>query len=182
MVLDIIRKRRSIRKYEARPVEEEKTALLFEAALRSPSSRGYNPWRFILVTEPDLLDQLSRAKPHGSSFLKGAPLGIVVCGDEQKSDAWIEDCSIACAFIQLTTESLDLGSCWIQIRGRPHDDTLSADAYIAGLLDLPREMRVEAVIAVGYPDESKPPHGRESLQYEKARLNTYGMRYTDKLV
>jgi len=174
----LIRKRRSIRKYQDKPVEREKIDLLVEAALRSPSSRGYNPWRFIVVTEPDLLVRLSGTKPHGSTFLKGAPLGIVVCGDGEKSDMWIEDCSIACTFIQLAAESLGLGSCWIQVRGRKHSDTVSADAYISELLDIPKGLSVESIIAVGYPGESKNPHPGDELQVEKVHLNAFDVPFT----
>ena len=78
MFMDLITKRRSIRRYTANKVEEEKVELLKEAALRAPSSRGVNPWEFIFITDRDLLVKLSAAKPHGSTFLKDAPLGVVV--------------------------------------------------------------------------------------------------------
>ncbi len=70
MFLSLVQKRRSIRKYLDKPVEKEKIELLIEAALRSPSSRGFNPWEFIVVTDRDLLEKLSKAKTHGASFLK----------------------------------------------------------------------------------------------------------------
>lgn len=174
MVLSLIQKRRSIRKYRQKPIEPEKIQILVEAALRSPSSMGTSPWEFILVDEPELLDKLSRAKPHGASFMKHAPLGIVVCADPQKSSVWVEDASIACTFIQLTAESLGLGSCWIQIRERMHHDTKPAEVYISEVLNLPKTLKVEAMIAIGYPDEQKAPHGKEELQYAKVHHNVYG--------
>jgi len=88
--LSLIQKRRSIRKFLAKPVEEEKIDFLIEAALRAPSSRGFNPWEFVIVTERDLLKKLSDAKMHGSEFLKNAPLGIVVCAAPEKCDVWVE--------------------------------------------------------------------------------------------
>jgi len=95
----MIEKRRSIRKFEQRPVEQEKVERLIEAALRSPSSRGFCPWEFVIVTDRTRLADLSRSKEHGSSFLKNAPLCIVVCADPEKSDVWVEDASIASIFI-----------------------------------------------------------------------------------
>ncbi|VAX32202.1 Nitroreductase, partial [hydrothermal vent metagenome] len=95
MFMPLIRKRRSIRKFLKKEVEAEKIDQLVEAALRAPSSRGLNPWEFIVVTKKDLLEKLSKAKKHGSSFLNNAPLGIVVCADPAKCDVWIEDASIA---------------------------------------------------------------------------------------
>ncbi len=99
MFMSLIQKRRSIRKFLVKPVEKEKIEEIIEAALRSPSSRGLNPWEFVIVTEPDLLVKLSNAKIHGSQFLKNAPLGIVVCANPKKCDVWVEDCSIASTFI-----------------------------------------------------------------------------------
>jgi nitroreductase len=174
MLLDLIRKRRSIRKFTDDAVEPEKIELLKEAALRPPSSMGHNPWEFVFVTDAQLLAKLAKAKPHGSSFLAGARLGIVVCADPEKSAVWIEDASIATIFIQLAAESLGLGSCWVQIRERPHDDTRSAEAYIAELLNIPSNLKVESVVGIGYPDEQKAPHTREKLQDEKVFLNSYG--------
>jgi len=52
----------------------------------------------------------------GSAFLSDAPLAIVVTADQNQSDVWIEDTSIASTFIMLAAHYLDLGSCWIQIR------------------------------------------------------------------
>jgi nitroreductase len=174
MILPLIQKRRSIRKYRKQPIEPDKIQTLVEAALRSPSSMGYNPWEFVIVDDPDLLDQLSKAKPQGSAFIKNAALGIVVCADPERSSVWVEDASIACTYIQLTAESLGLGTCWIQIRDRMHDQTRAAEAYIAEVLSIPKKMKVEAMIAIGYPEEQKAPHGKEELQYGKVHHNLYG--------
>ncbi len=177
MFVSLVQKRRSIRKFLTKPVEDEKIDLLIEAALRSPSSRGYNPWEFIVVTERNLLEKLSNAKIHGSQFLKDAPLGIVVCADPDKCDVWIEDCSIASTFIFLAAESIGLRSCWIQIRERMHNESLSAEAYVMGALGITPKLKVESIIAIGYPDETKLFHKKEDLQYEKVHKNHYGKLY-----
>jgi nitroreductase len=166
-MLDILRNRRSIRNFKDKEIEPELIEQLKEAALRSPTSRGNNSWRFVFVTNMALLEELSRAKESGSGFLKGARLGVVVSGVEGESDVWVEDCSIASIILQLTGQSLGLGSCWIQIRNRMHDSHLSAEDYIKEALDLPENMRVECMIAFGYPDEKKAPVPKEKLQYER---------------
>ena len=181
MFLSLVQNRRSIRKYQSKPVESEKIERLVEALLRAPTSRGKNSWEFIIVTDRSLLKKLSEARPYGAAHLKSAALGIVVCGNPQITDVWIEDASIASIFIHLAAASLELGSCWIQIRERNHDDTLTAEAYIARLLDLPDHIRVEAIIAIGYPAESKPPHPKESLPYDKVSLNKYGSLFSGRL-
>ena len=177
MFIPLVEKRRSIRRFLKKQVEPEKIETLIEAALRSPSSMGKNSWEFIVVTDPGLLEQLSRAKPMGSAFLKDAPLAIVVCADPGKSDVWVEDASIASAFILLAAESIGLGGCWIQIRERMHSETQSSGAYIAEILNIPERIRVEAIMAVGYPDEKKAPRNKSELQYEKVYLDAYGKGY-----
>ncbi len=177
MFMSLIQKRRSIRKFLPKPVEEEKIDLLIEAALRTPSSRGLNPWEFVVVTNRDLLEKLSNAKIHGSQFLKNAPLGIVVLADTDKCDVWVEDCSIASTFIFLAAESIELRSCWIQIRKRMHNESLSAEAYVSDVLNVPSKHKIESIIAVGYPDETKSFHKKEDLQYKKVHINHYGSHY-----
>ena len=176
IILDLLRKRRSIRQFTDREVEPEKVAALTEAALRAPTSRGRNPWEFIVVTEPELLRELGNAKEHGSAFLAGAPLAIVVAADATKSDVWVEDCSIAAILIQLAAEEIGLGSCWAQIRQRPHDASSSADQYLKKLLDLPASHVVECVLGIGYPAEQKAGHDAAllpALQAHREKFNHY---------
>jgi nitroreductase len=170
-MIELLRKRRSIRKFTSEKIAPEAMDLLIEAALRAPSSRGINPWEYIIVDDPEILLKLSEAKQHGSEFLKNAPLAIVVCADSTKSDVWIEDCSIAAIIIQLTAVSLGLGSCWAQIRNRQHDITMTAEAYIQKLLGLPEQVKVEAVLGIGYPAERKSPVPADKLQSNKVRIN-----------
>ena len=177
MFMSLIRTRRSIRQFQAAAVEKEKVDLLVEAALRSPSSRGGSPWHFVVVSDRGMLERLSRAKSHGSSFLKGAALGIVVCADATKSDVWVEDASIATIMIQLAAESLGLGSCWIQIRERMHDQAQTAQGYMAGLLQLPPGMMVEAMVAIGYPAETKPPRPGAELPYSQVHAGVFGTSF-----
>lgn len=172
-MIDMLRTRRSIRKYQVRKIEPESIDLIRESLLRSPSSRGINPWRFILVDDPDLLEQLSEAKQHGSTFLKGAALGIVVCGNETESDVWIEDCSIASIVAQLAAHSLGLGSCWIQIRNRFHSSGVAAEDYVRDLLAIPTGVRVLSIISIGHPAETKHPIPAERLEYGKIMRNRY---------
>lgn len=173
----VICKRRSIRKFKNIQVEAEKIIRLAEAALRAPSSRGVNPWEFVVVTDPKVLGELSGCKPHGAAFLKEAPLGIVVCADSRKSDVWVEDTSIATTLILLAAVSMGLGACWVQVRGRMYDENLTAGHRVAQILGLPEGVEAEAIVAVGYPDESKAPHQTENLMWERLHKDRYGNPY-----
>ncbi len=172
-MIDILRTRRSVRKYQNKPIDSKSLEILKEALLRSPSSRGLNPWMFIFVDKPDLLAELSQAKPHGSGFLKGAALGIVVCADENASDVWVEDASISSVVAHLTAHSLGLGSCWIQIRNRSHSKDQTAEQHVQALLGIPVHIKVEAIIAIGYPAETKAPLAKDTLDYGKILYNGY---------
>ncbi len=172
--LDLIRTRRSIRRFTPSPVEKEKVDRLIEAALRAPSSRSLCPWEFIVVDDLDTIAALARAKPHGAGFLAGAPLAIVVAADPARCDVWIEDAAIATTFIHLAAHSLGLGSCWIQLRLRQHETGESAEAHVRGLLGLPEDRRVLSMVAIGYPAATPSGHPADSLLHNKVFENRYG--------
>jgi len=169
-MIEILRQRRSIRKYQDKKIEPGKIDILKEMILRSPSSRNLKPWQFIFVEDKIMLEKLSKAKFHGISFLKDAALGIVVCGDEDESDVWIEDCSIASILIQLVGQSLGLGNCWIQIRKRKYNNVQPSEDYIRKLLTLPENIKVLSIISLGYPDEKKESIPKEDLDWEKVQM------------
>jgi nitroreductase len=173
-MIEILRTRRSVRKYENKAVEAGHLEILKEALLRCPTSRGINPWTFVFVDDRDLLHKLSMAKEHGSTFLKDAALGIVVCGDETRSDVWVEDCSIAAIVVQLTAHSLGLGTCWIQIRNRFHNAETASEKYIQELLGIPENLKIDSMISIGYPAETKEPVPQEKLAYDKIKYNRCG--------
>lgn len=177
MFIDLLRKRRSIRQFQAKPIEAEKVRLILEAMLRAPSSRSLNPWEFVVVDDRKKMEELARAKPHGASFLKNAALAIVVCGDPEKCDVWIEDCSIASLLIHLIAEDLGLASCWVQIRLRENATGTSASEYVTEALKLDPRLEVEAIIAIGYPAEEKSGHSSSSLLWERVSHNTYGEQF-----
>ena len=172
-MIELLRARRSVRQYLDKPIEPEKIEILKEAILRSPSSRNFDPWEFIFVDDRELLKKLALSKRHGSKFLENAALGIVICGDGEKSDVWIEDCSIASILVQMVAQSIGLGSCWIQIRKRMYDDQRTSEVYIRKLLNVPDHVHVESMIAIGYPTETREPLPREELKDHKIRFNRF---------
>lgn len=172
-MLDLLYKRRSIRKYKNKKIEEEKKEKLIEALLLSPSSRNIRPWEFIIVENKENLKKLSLAKEAGSKFLEKAAMAVVVIGEEAKCDTWIEDCSIACTILQLEAESLGLGSCWIQIRMRKNKEGKLSEDVVKDILHIPNNLRVEAIIALGYPDEIKAAYSKNLLNYNKIRKENY---------
>ncbi len=173
MFYDLLKSRRSIRKFQSREVEKEKLDLILKGALFAPSSRARRPWEFIAVTDSGLLKKLSGCREHGSEFLAGAPLGVIVVADPEACDVWIEDASIASIIIQLSAQSLDLSSCWIQVRERFHSGRIKSEDYIKGILGIPEKYSVECIIAIGYPAEEKRAYGEHELLYDKIHINRF---------
>ena len=174
MFIDLLRKRRSVRQFQDKAVEQEKIDLLVEAVLRSPSSRSLCPWHFVVVQDKKTLAALSTAKPHGAAFLKQAPLAIVVCADPASCDVWVEDCSIASMLLHLEATDLGLGSCWIQLRLREYNDEQSASARASEILGVPKKMEVQTIIAIGYPAKEIQGHDQSTLLRERIWYEQFG--------
>lgn len=150
--LDFILKRRSIRKYESKPVEEEKITLMLKAGSYAPSANNYRPWHFIVITEREMLDKLSVVHPY-AKMLKSAPLAILVCGDSSLQEMigyQAVDCSAATQNILLAAHILGLGGVWLGVY--PREQRMKD---IAGLFKLPPGINPINLVSIGYPAEEK---------------------------
>lgn len=167
-MLDLLLQRRSIRRYEQKPIAIDQLQKILQAGLLAPSSRGRSPWEFILVQEQETLQKLGECRHPKQPFLPDTPVAIVVLGDTSVSDVWIEDCSITMALMQLEAEHLGLGSCWVQIRGRlAQGEKLSSNDFVKTLLQIPMQYEVLAILALGKPAEKKESHRLDMLAYHK---------------
>ena len=156
--LEVIEKRKSVRKYSDRPVEREILDAIVKVAQTAPSSRNSKSSAFLIVEDRDMLDALSQMRDYGSGLLAGAQAAIVVMGDETKTDLWVDNCAISATFIQLAVTAMDLVSCWVHCNGRPCKrnelDGAKAPDYVRELLGLKDGMNPYCVIAIGYPEEN----------------------------
>ena len=155
--LEVVEKRRSVRKYSDRPVEKEVLDAIVKVAQTAPSSRNSKSSAFMIIEDKDTLDALSQMRDSGSGLLAGAQAAVVVMGDESKTDLWVDNCAISATFVQLAVTAMDLVSCWVHVNGRPRlkDDPEGATAedYVAELLGIKEGFRPYCVIAIGYPVE-----------------------------
>ena len=152
---ELITRRRSIRKFTEELIAPEHVELILKAGLKSPSSKNAKPWHFIVVEDKDLLEKLSHVKKMGCKFLPESALSIVVAADPLVSNVWIEDASIASIMMQLQAEDLGLGSCWIQIRDRYNAAEVPSEECIKDLLELPMQLQVLSIIAIGHKGQEK---------------------------
>ena len=173
-VLELFLNRHSIRSYTGEPVPMEKLNQIIMAGLTAASGRAIRPWDLIVVRDRDKLIEMSGCRLQGSSrMLAGADAAIIVVGDEEKSDTWIEDCSVVMANMHLMASALGVGSCWIQGRGREAIDGETTEDFLRRILQFPSESRLLAVLSLGMPDEEIPPRNPESLRFDKVHINKY---------
>lgn len=172
-MLELLMNRRSIRKYKKKEIEKEKVEYILKAALTSPSGRNVKPWELLVVTDKGILSKLGESRGEASKQIAEAALGIVVVADPSLTDIWIEDASIISTIIQVTAQSLELGSCWIQVRERKNSNGDSIENIVKNILKISTEFRIESMIAIGYPDEEKEPHNESSLVFDKIHYNSY---------
>ena len=173
-MLETFLNRRSVRSYTGEAVPMEKLNQIIMAGLSSASSRAARPWDLIVVRDKDKLIEMSGCRLKGSSrMLAGADVAIVVVGDEERSDVWIEDCSVVMANMHLMASALGVGSCWIQGRDREAVDGETTEDFLRRILQFPSESRLLAILSLGMPDEELPARTPESLPFNKVHINKY---------
>ena len=150
-LLEVMQKRRSVRTYTGESVAEKDITSILQAGLLSASGKAIRPWEFIVVRNKETLKSMSRCRVAGSQMLEAADCAVVVLGDEEKSDVWVEDCSVAMANMHLMADSLGVGSCWIQGRLREAPGGRTTEAYLRELLEFPENYRLEAILSLGMP-------------------------------
>ena len=171
-LLEIMRKRRSIRKYTQEEVPEEKLEMILQAGLLSASGRRIRPWEFIVVRDKESLKAMSGCRVGAAKMLEGADCAVVVIADAGKTDVWTEDCSIAMSNMHLMANSLGIGSCWIQGRLLEAEKG-TAEEYLRQLLHYPENFKLEAILSLGIPAEHPKPHTLAELETAKIHRERY---------
>lgn len=170
---DLVKKRRSIRKFTEQELTQDEVVTLMRAALMSPSSHNTRGWEFVLVDDKAMLQRLSEVRSMGAELVAGASLAIIVCVDTNISNVWIEDASIAAYGIQLQAEDLGLGSCWVQVRNRQTPEGTPTDEAVRELLGIPSYVGVLCMVAVGHKAMERNPQNEEKLMWEKMHIGQF---------
>ncbi len=153
-LFEAIEKRRSIRKYKPDPIPLEHLRKILETARLAPSAKNRQPWRFIVVQDPERKKLLAEAAMK-QMFLSNADVIIVALADKEASPKWFkQDVMIAIEHMVLASTSLGYGTCWIGA---------FTEAPIKKLLNIPEKFTVVALLPIGVPDEHPPPRPRKSL-------------------
>ena len=180
VLLDIIRHRRSIRRYVDKPVARDRILLCLEAARLAPSTCNSQPWKFVVIDDEQLRNRLCNAAFSGIysvfAFAKKAPVIVAVVSEKSKflakvgsqlrgTNFYLIDIGIAAEHFVLQAEELGLGTCWLGWFN---------EKAVKSILNVPKDRRIDILIAVGYYDmeEISKPHKREPME-NIAAFNSY---------
>jgi nitroreductase len=159
---DVVDKRKSIRSFKRREIEDEKIQKILETANSAPSAGNLQSYDIVLVRDEKTKSLLVSAA-YGQSFIKEAPIVFVICANEERSEHYgergrelycINDASIAAAYIELSATALDLGSVWV---GAFDEDE------VREIISAPDYVKPIAIIPIGYTNEKPKRHGRRKL-------------------
>jgi nitroreductase len=162
-IFQVIKDRRSIRKYKDTPVELEKIEQVLDAARLAPSWKNMQCWRFLVLTDPDKRNRVLESFPDdnpGKKAIAMAPVVIVVCADPAESDVengieyFVADTAIAFEHLCLAAHALGLGTCWMGW----YDESA-----IKRSLGIPEGIRIVGITPIGYPDQEPKARPRKEL-------------------
>jgi nitroreductase len=163
---DAIQKRRSVRSYLPDPIPNEILRKVLEAGRLAPSAANRQPWSFIIVKKPSVRKAISRTGLF-AGFLGESPVVIVGCGDKKSSPNWYAvDVSIALENMVIAATAEGLGTCWIGSFD---------EAKVKDLLKIPKEYKVVALLAMGYPKEPSLRSSAVRLAVRKKKLGEVAM-------
>jgi nitroreductase len=167
--LEAIRTRRSIRKYQDKPVPDELIRKLLAAAMSAPSARNAQPWQFVVISDRQLLGEIPKVNPN-AWMAERAAAAILVCGDlslEKSAGYWVVDCAAAVQNMLLAAHALGLGAVWTGIYPREE-----RSKGFQRLLALPGNVVPHSLVVLGYPAEQ--PATEDRYREDRVRRNRWG--------
>ncbi len=149
-----LNKRTSVRKFTDKKVPREMLEIVINAGRKAPTANNIQPWEFVVITERKTLSALAAETDHGQ-FIKDAPACIVVFCNDTKY--YLEDGCAAVENILLAATALNLGACWVA------GDKKKYAGQISSILQVPENLKLVALIPVGYPLQITEPREKRSL-------------------
>lgn len=163
-VIEAIFTRRSIRKYTGQPFEQGELKLIIKAGFHAPSAHNKQPWHFIVVKDPHMLEKIAVGHQY-AKMLPQAGCAIIVCGDKKREGLpgfLIEDCSAAIENMLLAAHGLGLGAVWCGLY-----PVAKLTKMISGLLELPSDIIPVGMVVVGHGAETRTTPDR----YDESRVH-----------
>lgn len=164
--LEAILTRRSTRTYRKKDVPPELLRELLKAAMHAPSAADEQPWYFVVINDPSLLERIPSLHPY-AGMVSQAPVAVMLCGDparEQHAGMWVQDCAAATQNLLLAAHAKGLGSVWVGVY--PREERM---APLRKLLGIPERILPFALLPLGYPGDA--PEARED-RFNEDRIRT----------
>ena len=162
--LELMKSRRSIRKYLQEPIEFEKLGKILEAGACAPSAGNLQNWKFVVVTQKELREKLADAA-FQQFWMTTAPVFIVLCAEIEKTKKFygirgerlysIQNCAAAAMNMINVAWSEGIGSCWV---------SAFDEEMVKRALQIPDEVRPQAIVTFGYPDEKPPVPPKKDIE------------------
>jgi len=168
--LDLAKNRYSCRKYDSRPLEQEKLDLVLEVGRIAPSAVNFQPWHFYVIRGEEQLKRFHVA--YHREWFQTAPCVIVICSDHSRSwkrkadgkDFADVDVAICTDHMTLQATELGLATCWV----------CNFDAAVCrDLLELPPEMEPMVILPLGYPLDKTDPERHGEKRKALSEIVTY---------
>jgi len=147
--LELIKSRRSIRKYKSTPVEDEKIMKCLEAARWAPSASNKQPWEFIIVKDEKMREKFAVIHPYAKFVAESPVVFIPLTNPEIHAKYHMSDTGLAILHFMIEAYSLGLGTCWAGVIGT------SFELELKKLLNIPDHLNIMALVALGYPDQER---------------------------
>jgi len=167
-VLETIRTRRSVRKFQDRPVPPQLIEQVLAAAMSAPSARNAQPWHFVVIDDRELLAEIPRINPN-ARMAAAAAAAILVCGDlelEKSAGFWVVDCAAATENLLLAAHALGLGAVWTGIYPRQQ----RVEGF-RRMLQLPENVVPHSLVPLGYPAEQ--PEAADRYRPDRIQRNRW---------
>ncbi len=145
-IIEIIKKRRSVREYQDKPIAKEVLEIIVDAARFAPTARGVQPWEFIVITEGVTLRGIGQIAETGRFIAQAKACIAVFCSDTKY---YLEDGCAATENILIAATALGIASCWVAGDKKPYSSEINS------LLNAPPSFKLVSLIALGYPESEK---------------------------
>jgi len=170
--LDVIRRRRTIRRFTGDDLSQEEIETLLEMAMCAPNRLNRQPWHFLIIRDKALQKQIAdtyQVRP----YVEQAPVLFAIGANPAESPTWMMDVSAAAENLLLAATAMGLGGAWV---GAPYtalwDQT---EALLREALSIPEHVRIPIVLAIGHPAQELPPHGKhDRLVRTKVHYGKWG--------
>lgn len=165
MLLDLVKKRRSIRNFTDEEVRDEDIRKILEIALHAPTAKNRDVIRYIVVKNKEKLKELSTFKNVAAKFLEGANVAIVVLSNKELAEnTYHQDACIAATFLQLAVTELGLGSTWANVTNAVNDEGRCSQEVLHEMLEVSDKYNIECIIGIGHI--AKEAREKIPFQYE----------------